>query len=173
MSWDTKGASKPVEYEIRKLLETNNVLAAGNYPRELNDQLVESYALHLRNLIEFLYDKPKEGYIRAGEFFSDPKMWRTFAGTRSKTLGKAQGQASAQVAHLTYDRVDLTSEEKEWLIGPLSREIVGVLAKFLSNADEDRLGPELVKLKNAWGLRDPPEEEGVDANGRPYSRRTT
>jgi hypothetical protein len=165
MVGDTKGASKPVECEIRKLRETNNALATENYPPELHDQLVEAYALHLRNLIEFLYDKPKDNYIRAEEFFSDPKTWKNLAGTRTKALGKAQGQASAQVAHLTYDRVDLTLEEKKWLIGPLSKEIVELLAKFLSNADEDRMGPELIKLKRAWRLGER-EEEGVDANGR-------
>ena len=43
----------------------------------------------IRNLIEFLYGKPKEGYVRAEDFFSDPGRWRTLVGKRSKTLGKA------------------------------------------------------------------------------------
>jgi hypothetical protein len=163
---DTIEASKPVEYEIRKFRETHNALATEEYPPEFHDQLVEAYALHLRNLIEFLYDKPEKNHIRATHYFSDPERWRSIAGKRSATLGKAQGQASEQVNHLTYGRVGLTQEEKGWLIGELSLEIVGVLAKFLKHADEDRMGPELLEVKESWGPGSPPAAP-------PISRATT
>ena len=175
---DTKGASKPVEYEIRMLGRTRNMLRQGEVPvaGELHDAVLESFAVHTRNLIEFFFGTPKDRKddVRAEHFFGDPTRWREIAGDKPPDFAEAQKRANKQISHLTYARVGLTQEEKGWLIADLGRKLLDLGVKFVAAADEDRMGPKLLELRHSWGLEGKDASKvGVDADGKLEFRSTT
>lgn len=144
---DTKGLSEHVAYEIKTLLDTHGMLVRGEVKpgTPLHDAVLESFAVHLRNLVEFLFDKVKHpDNARAEHFFGDPAVWHKLRGHKPHDLDKAQTQAHKQIAHITYDRV---GADKDWYVGTLAEQVSEVCRTFLDNADEDRLGPKLLELK--------------------------
>jgi hypothetical protein len=63
-------------YEIERLRSTASELAQGGLSQPQENGLVESWAIHLRILIEFLYRKvPRQDDVTAGDFFSNPAEW--------------------------------------------------------------------------------------------------
>lgn len=143
---DTKGVSEHVAYEIDRLFATHGILVRGEIQLgALHDAVLESFALHLRNLIEFLFDKVKQpDNARAEHFFSDPARWRALVGDKPDDLDKAQIQAHKQISHLTYDRI---GADKRWYVGDLAEKLHGFIRAFLDNADEERMGLPLLALK--------------------------
>jgi len=165
---DTAGVSKHVEYEIRKLIETHNALVRDEVSEELHDPVLESFAVHTRNLIEFFYDRVKwPTDARAEHFFSDPAKWKKLAGEKPPDFEEAKAKVDKQISHLTYDRVGLTQEEKGWLVQDLALRLFKLSRDFVMNAEEDRMGEKLLALKKAW------QEPAEGTEGETWSRRTT
>ena len=80
---DTKGLSEHVVYEINRFFETHDMLVRGEVESGtvLHDAVLEFFALHLRNLVEFFFDKVKwPDNARAEHFFSDPAVWHELRG---------------------------------------------------------------------------------------------
>ena len=146
---DTKGLSEHVVYEINRFFETHGMLVRGEVESGtvLHDAVLESFALHLRNLVEFFFDKVKwPDNARAEHFFSDPAVWHELRGG-DNYLTAAQTQGHKQITHLTYDRI---GADKRWFVGDLAEKVHGVVRTFLDNAEEARMGPELIELKKTF-----------------------
>jgi hypothetical protein len=148
--YDTKGLAEHLAYEIGMVWATHNLLVTGavnpQTNRQLHDAVLESFAVHVRNLIEFFYDnrkKPDTGI--AGDYFADPADWRKLTGEKPADLARAYTMAHKQISHLTYDRI---GADKNWFVGDLALRLREVVRMFLKNADPDRLGPELAALKD-------------------------
>ncbi len=144
---DTIRLSEHVAYEIDRLFATHGMLVGdvvqpGTAP---HDAVLESFAVHLRNLIEFLYGPRKfENNAIAEDFFADPARWRALSGTKPEDLDRAQKQGHKQIAHISFERV---GADKRWYVGALTERLHEVVRAFLDNADEDRIGPELRDLR--------------------------
>jgi hypothetical protein len=100
--------------------------------------LLESFVVHLRTLIEFFYFEPKEGYVRAKDFFSTSDQWNP---SRTQPLSMALDRANGEASHLTWDRQDGTPAEKEWNVQALLTEIETVAKDFAARALASRLHP--------------------------------
>ncbi len=61
-------------YEVQMLRGTAELLRGPELLRMVSNAVIESFGLHLRNLIEFLYeDMPEVDDLVAGDFFDDPE----------------------------------------------------------------------------------------------------
>lgn len=116
-----------LHYEIDKCHKTASLLA-GASDGVLNNILVESYAHHLRNLIEFLYWTPKKpDDINAVQHVKSNRDWLAARGPRRR--------ADKQVAHLTKKRLAYSVLEKMWRPDLELAALRGGLRLFLEHAN--------------------------------------
>jgi len=142
---DLKKASDHLHYEWDMLNFAAKAMArnfAGAGP--LNNAVLESFAVHVRGLIFFLFpENPKADDVLATHFVSDPTAFELARGVKSEILKKAQSKAGKEVAHLTYERLKVTAETKPWPFVEIATEVGRVMKIFLQHADQS-------KLSEAW-----------------------
>jgi hypothetical protein len=98
--------------------------------------LIESFATHLRNLIEFLFFSIKGDYVRAQQFFDDPAAWSPELTSDFKKLLE---RANNEVDHLTVRRVDGNPPEKAWPTDEILRQLETVAKEFAAKASGKKL----------------------------------
>jgi hypothetical protein len=139
---ELKKASDHLYYDIWMLNSMAGVLAsriAGKGP--LENALLESFIVHMRALIDFLYPNgPKKDAVIAADFFNTQEEWEKLRPDQSEMLKKAKKRAHKEVAHLTYDRQKVTPEEKGWNFLEISQEIQEVIKIFMGNINKNILG---------------------------------
>ena len=102
--------------------------------------MIESFVIHFRGLLDFLYaERPKPNDVIAADYFL-PGEWEGLKPPLSDTLKRAKSRAHKEVAHLTYERLNVTPETKPWAFVSLSNEIQSVMNVFLVNVTKNRLG---------------------------------
>jgi hypothetical protein len=105
----------------------------------LSNVLIESFVVHLRNVIDFLYPvKPKHTDIVAANFF-DPGALKL--PEISETLKTARVRANKEIAHLTTDRITGNPPKKVWNIKSIVNEVWPLLNLFAEKALATRLSP--------------------------------
>ena len=105
----------------------------------------EAFALHLRNLIEFLFPDRwwQRDDVKAHHFLASRSAYADWIKVRprlSALLTKAKGRADVEVAHLTKHRKAGTPPPKYWNADVLLPELDKVLTVFAAQADPERLG---------------------------------
>lgn len=141
-------------YEIQMFFGTAQILSRmvlSSGPSQLeivaNNVYTESFVIHLRNLIQFLYpQRTKENSVIAEDFFVDPMVWKRIRPKMSKTLKDARERSHRELAHLTTDRLKVTPATKRWPFISLAKEIKDLIERFGSSASSIRLDPSVNKL---------------------------
>jgi hypothetical protein len=177
---DARQRKKMIEddfaYEVGMLRELTRTLSFRT-PEEIasipvgvvRDALTESYAVHLRNLIEFFTTSPRglrgesQSTVLAGDFLGAGVVLAPLSPEDAKTLDDAYVQACKEVSHPTWDRVDNPEGGTGWYSKPgtivLSRvEAFDLATKGVRTPPESRppaVRPELI----AAALRRPAIEE--------------
>lgn len=100
---------------------------------------IEAFAVHCRALTDFLYDKKKPRTYVAKDFFDESGTWTSKRPPKSSRLRTIAGRASAEVAHLSYDRAH---PAPPWDYSGIWADLSEVLRIFLANASEKRLRPQ-------------------------------
>ena len=133
--------SEHVRYEVQMLLHvTSAILVKIQTLEMLKHVAIESYAIHLRNLITFLYPSSvRDSDVCAKDFFIDPERWSQIRPTLSESLDKAKKRADKEVGHLTTARLSGSPEEKTWDVRSLSGEIFPLMLLFVESADKVKL----------------------------------
>jgi hypothetical protein len=115
----------------------------------LRNAVVESFAIHLRNIIAFLYERPQkqrqEGLV-AEHYVRDVQAWRTARGPQGALLKKARSRADREIAHLTTRRFFGNPPEKRWEALLLLKVLTPPLRTFRAHAQEDRIHPQVLQL---------------------------
>jgi hypothetical protein len=139
---ELRKASDHLYYEFWMLHSLASGLASGIAGQgPLHNALIESFVIHVRALIDFLYpNRPKADAVIAADFFNTQKEWDKLRPDQSKILKKAKRRAHKEVAHLSYDRQKVTMEEKGWNFLEISLEIQEVMKIFLTNINKNILG---------------------------------
>jgi hypothetical protein len=138
-------ASIHVYHEIMMLNEVPNALPS--YPDEsiIHDALVESFVIHARVLIDFLYGypnkDPKKHDIIAREFLDSSNSWPS---KPPGDLKEVKERADKLAAHLTYDRISLP---KNWECNKIRTIINEMFRKFRDQVPQDRIGDKLRNYK--------------------------
>ena len=108
--------------------------------------LLESLAIHLRNLIDFFYTEPADARnddVVAGDFFAAPNTWTP--GIMPKSLQEARERANKEVSHITYKRKAAADPTKPWPVADLFKEIHTVAQKFATEASGKKLHPKVIE----------------------------
>jgi hypothetical protein len=101
---------------------------------------VESFAVHVRNLVDFFYaQQPRADDVIAEDFVADAVQWSAIRPEMSAVLRRAKQRADKEIAHLTYARLDVAREVKPWPFVEICGEITAVLQLFARNVERDRL----------------------------------
>jgi hypothetical protein len=102
--------------------------------------LIESFATHLRNLIEFLFFPMKSNYVRAQHFFEDSAAWSP---ELTADFGKLLERANNEVSHLTVWRISGTPPEKAWPTDGILKQVEPLAREFAAKASEKKLHPKV------------------------------
>lgn len=129
-------------YELAMLWGSSRLLGSTS-SKALNNTVVEAVALHARNLIDFFYTEPKQDDVAAIHFFSDPLVWPQVRPACPTILQEAKTRANKEISHLTYTRLLVTPEAKEWPVADIIRALDVALNAFCDHAD---LLPERIRL---------------------------
>jgi hypothetical protein len=123
-------------YEIEMFSATVGVLAVvielerSNMRTTLRNALMESWALHLRNLLSFLYDRRAgKGDVVAADFVGSG--WAAKRGPKPDVLKLAHAKASKEMAHMSWLRSQLTDDQREWHHVPIIAALGNTLHAFL------------------------------------------
>ena len=137
-----------VRYEVQMLLHvTSGVLEKIQVPQMLMHAPIESYAIHLRNIITFLYPSTvRDSDICAKDFFVDSETWSKIRPPLSDSLEKAKRRADKEVGHLTTARISGSPDEKQWDVKNLTGEIFPIMRFFVESADRVKLRGSLDEL---------------------------
>jgi hypothetical protein len=140
-------------YEIEMLYHTAVRLFAAGVPTVPDAvtrcALLESFALHLRVLVDFLWNdrrgQPEDAL--AGDFFPDGE-WRALRPPKPSSLTAAAKKAGMQVAHLSYNRIPLTPDQKGWR-GSLLCDIAPALRAFVDHVPREDVSTDFVPRMEA------------------------
>jgi hypothetical protein len=128
--------SQHLLYELQMLIGTARILEAMDSleksdfeTRVTYNALLESFCMHARVLLSFLYDdNPKKDDVVAGHFF-DPGYWFLKRPQMALVLEKLRTKISKRVAHLTYYRT-MTGSEEAWEYAKIADEVVLLFGRF-------------------------------------------
>jgi len=138
-----------VRYELWMFLRLGQYLAEappskGEQDVVIHNAVIESFVIHLRNLIAFLYSvRVQTKDVIAADYFRDPSDWYKKRPPISRELRVAPPQ---EVIHLTTERISGASPQKRWPVAALVREIKFLMGLFASLASSDRLDPAIHQL---------------------------
>jgi hypothetical protein len=141
---ELRALSHHLLYEIEMFVETTTQLRAffigeSSYPvRALRNSLLESWALHVRNLLSFLYDDRAGVEDAIAADFLDVD-WATERGAKPEVLRASHKKASKEIAHLSYHRIGLTDDQRGWTIEPIFSEMVKAIRKFINLVPESHV----------------------------------
>ncbi len=142
-------ASEHLHYEYRMLTEMARVMASGKtYERAIKNSFIESFTIHARVLLKFLYaGDPKPDDVIADDFFPTSLKWKKARPRKTEILEKVHKRVAKEVVHLTYDRQLVTPEMKGWPFLQIAKDIKVALNEFLRIVPEKKLGPRWEKEK--------------------------
>ena len=143
-------AEEHLNYEIAMLHDTAAALASeAEHDVTIHNALVESFTIHVRVLIDFLWPvKPRADDVIAGDFFDDSSDWDALRLTFPAVLEPARRRAGKEVAHLTYARLDVTPDGKPWPYVEMANAVLSAFHVFARNASASKIGDRLAALRN-------------------------
>jgi hypothetical protein len=117
--------------------------------------LLESFAIHARQLVNFFYDHAEAGEIVASDYFDDPiREWKMVRGKEESDLKGMVNRVSVEIAHLTLKRLE---KKKDWNLLSIVKEIERRCLLFLQRVRPGRIsGPDkegflrLLQEHNDW-----------------------
>ncbi len=135
-------------YEIEMMFDVLQVDISNLPPQFRMNMTVELFALHLRNLITFLYptQNQHDTDVYARDYFPDKDEWERIAPPLSATLDTARRRANKELGHLTTERIEGFQDRKKWEIISLTKEIVPILQLFCSSASKSKLNTNVAQL---------------------------
>lgn len=135
-------AYEHISYEIEMLNFSLDKLIKGGLNILERNAFLEDLLLHSRNIIDFLYlDEPNHSDdTLALDFFIDAEPYLRQRPPISESLINLKKRANKEINHLTYARLEVTSEGKIWQTASLWKEINNVLAIFFNCLSDEQRG---------------------------------
>jgi hypothetical protein len=105
---------------------------------------IESFATHVRVLVQFLYPhKPKPSDIVAAAYFDRESDWSAIRPKRPQTLLKANERVPVEIGHLGFGRV--RRKNKEWPYDAIWADLATVVGVFIDNVPSHSVSAEFRK----------------------------
>jgi len=136
-------ASGHVWYEIWMLLSVGCALAGPLLGEGVaRNAFVESFALHARSLVGFLFGgKVRPTDLIAADYFDSAARWAKLRGGMPPELRVIGPRVRGEIAHLSYERLAVTAETKGWDVPAIVKAIAGLGDKFAGAVPPDLLHP--------------------------------
>ena len=148
-----KLASKHLHYEFSMFNSLAQIMAMGIFgPGVLNNAILESFTLHARVLLAFLYsENPRDDDVSAENFFDKPGEWLAVRPDKTEQLRLVHKRVGKEVAHLTYARQDINAEQKQWHFPRIANDLNNTFAVFLTHVNKEKLDPiwESIKIQTS------------------------
>lgn len=135
-----KRASRDVKYEIDMFHWTADLIFKLNFSQPIKNALIESFAIHVRNLFIFFYKGTKSRSnddILAEDYSINKKKFRTQR-TKKNDLNYLTKRVAKQVAHLTYHRVVYNKKTKPWKVTDILTKIDKTINAFINSLPEEQ-----------------------------------
>lgn len=134
-------ASDHLQYEYWMFIGLSNAMSTGIFGKErLSNAVVESFTIHTRILLDFLYsEKPWDDDVIAEDFITEVE-WHRIRPPKSELLKGIDTRVGKEIAHLTYSRQHKKEEGKSWPFLQIVKEVDDVFQIFLENVDKSLLG---------------------------------
>jgi len=117
----------------------------------INNALVESFVIHARALLYFLYaESPHPDDVIAEDFLPAPDEWAKIRSPKTELPKTTHKSVGKEAAHLTYARLHVTPETKGWAFLQIEEDIGTALSRFLEVVPKSLLGPRWGELKKQW-----------------------
>lgn len=134
-------------YEFGMFLCLAEELSSGTeFRSQIRNALIESFVIHTRNIISFLYPKCIKEEDVVAKYFFDNDLWDSIRPQLSQTLKDARDRAHKEIAHLTIRRKDGSDKSKAWDFRSIADDLYPVMKIFAENARSDRLHPNVKKV---------------------------
>ena len=119
-------------------------------PTIVFNALIVSFAVHFRNIYDFLYagrseKPPRRSDIIAEDFYRSDIKWKAIEHTRSERLDEDRKRLNQQIAHLSYFRLGAKTEDRTWDFGRILNEISPGIEAFYTHLPEQFLDVESVR----------------------------
>lgn len=133
--------STDLRYEVWMIESMAKMLSSGGLGTgPLHNASLESFIIHVRAVMEFLYEKPiRDDDVVGGDFFSNESDWDGLRPQRTDTLCRAKNRVGKELAHLTYGRLKVTPEDKPWPFMEIASDISSAMDVFLKHVPKEKL----------------------------------
>jgi hypothetical protein len=147
-------AHEHLVYEAAMLSHAVDKFASKQLSDQDHNAFLESFAIHVRCLRDFLWGSRKRNNPEdAFAFdFCDSEVWEQARPPLPDALRAIEAERrriGREIVHLTYYRLDIEAETKDWDLTALMAAIAKGLHKFAEVAKEERLHP---KTREALAL---------------------
>ncbi len=133
-----------LKYELSMLAQTRGMGGSSFPAGHVHNALVESYAIHLRNWIDFFFAKnPQDDDVTYRDFLPPGSTWQP-APALSAALKLAKERANKEIAHMTSKRYK-GADPMKWWDHNWASEIASILRDFAKEASPARLDPEVLE----------------------------
>jgi hypothetical protein len=138
---ELKKAYEHVKYEIDTLDSAFRFLQLGqnNLGYVLNNLALESFLIHVRLLVDFLYQTERNGHqkedIIASDFFTSSNEWKSIIKDKPALLTNTKDRADKMLAHLSYLRDEYKSEP--WQYEAIYRVLRNKIELFTNNVPNE------------------------------------
>ena len=148
---ELRSASDFLHYEVWMLQALACELSAGKPGQgPIKNALLESFVIHARVLLDFLYAcSPRPDDIIAEDFFPVPDKWREQRRRKTELLKTVRRRVGKEAAHLTYARLCVGPDTKGWEYFQIAQDICRVFDQFLAAVSAPLLGTRWNGLKKS------------------------
>src|SRR4051794_16518894 len=122
-------AEEHLLYEAGMLYEVTGKLMNRHHGDDpvVQNALLESFGIHNRNLIDFLWlGRP----MKDTDAVACDWIERWEAPEMSERLANVKDRVGKEMVHLSYNRLDVPEDEKGWTVLGIGPEVIGAFAKF-------------------------------------------
>jgi hypothetical protein len=131
-------AYEAVRYEMNELITCDHLLPTLRSTKAKNmmwNMVLEAFVIHARNQVDFFYERsqPHPSDVYAALYV---KEWPDLRPAKSELLKETKKRADKQLAHLTVERIELSSQS--WDHQGITRELVALYQRFLEALPQDR-----------------------------------
>ena len=144
---ELRALSEDLLYEAQMLFGTADRLRRHVHeieplPVDLLDSCLESFAIHARLLDQFFWKDPKPGFpddAFAADYFPAGEWAKTRTNVQRSKLDGISKRTGHEIAHLSYKRIHIAAEAREWEFDVIAGVIGYAFRLFLADVSSDLL----------------------------------
>lgn len=136
---DIKGIAPHISYEIEMFEIAAQRLAKQSLDQFEKNAFLEAFVIHARCLIDFLYPPKdlKSDDVIVDHFIDNKEKYYKFR-PKMNYLSNIRSRTGKEIAHLTYKRLEVTTDMKPWQIIKIHEELNKVLAHFFNCLTDEK-----------------------------------